>query len=161
MSVFDAVAFENQIIDQSNETKSTPLPEGPYSALCDSVKIKSVQRKDGSSAPVLEVHHQILDLKPEVKELFGDREKITVRQDIWLDVTENGTLAFGPNTNLGLGRLREATGTNNGKSFTFKLLEGKGPYKIVIAHRTTENGDVFNDVKRTEPAKANRPASKE
>jgi len=150
-STFDPEAFESIVIDQANEVKMTPVPEGDYTAMIDKVRIKSVTVKkgarEGQEIPILEVLHHIQDEDGKLKKLLN-LDKVVVRQDIWLDV-ENGALAFGPNQNVGLGRIREATGLNKpGKAFTFKMLEGQGPIELTVGLReNSETGDFFNVVK--------------
>lgn len=153
-TTFDPAAFEEMVIDKENETKSTPVPEGVYEALIDTVRVKSVTLTKGDRAgevvPILEVNYLILDEEGELaKEL--NRERITVRQDIWLDVQGSGAkarLSFGPNQNLALGRLREATGLNK-PGITFGQMEGAGPISITVVLDPRENGDVYNRVVKT------------
>lgn len=150
MSAFDVAAFENQIVEGANETKTTPVPEGDYNATIDTARVKSIAitrgERAGQEVPVLEVNYHLHDDTGELNKLLN-RDKVTVRQDIWLDVNEHGSLAFGPNLNVQLGRLREAVGLNQpGRPFTFKMLEGQGPLVISVSHDTRENGDVYNRV---------------
>lgn len=150
-STFDPAAFEGLIIDEANETKTTPVPEGDYRGIIESVKVDAIDiqrgERAGQKVPILKVTYELEDDTGKLKELLN-REKVTVRQDIWIDLNENGGIAFGPNLNVGLGRLREAVGLNKpGKAFSFKMLEGAGP---VIVHVTqeTRDADVFNRVPR-------------
>lgn len=151
-TTFDPAVFENLVVEGANETKSTPVPEGDYAAIIDAVRVKSIDISKGDRAgqtvPILEVTWHILDEDGKLGELLN-RDKVTVRQDIWLDIV-NGGLAFGPNLNLALGRLREALDLNKpNKPFTFKMLEGQGPATITVGQRTQESsGDVFNQVNR-------------
>ena len=143
---FDAAVFEQMVIDQANETKTTPVPVGDYEAMIDKVRVKSVKLSKGDRAgtevPILEVTFHIDDDK--VAEQLN-RDKVLSRMDIWLDV-EGGALAVGPNKNVRLGRLREAVGMNKpGKSFSFMQLEGAGPVKVQVNHRTV-NEDVYDEV---------------
>lgn len=155
MSTFDAAAFENMVIEEANETKMTPVPEGQYKSLIEKAEIRTIEIKNGDRAgqtvPILNVVHDIQDDDGELKKILN-RDKVTVRQDIWLDVDDNGSLSFGPNLNVGLGRLREATGLNKpGKKFSFGMLEGQGPLRIYVTEQTREDtGDVFNRVPKVE-----------
>lgn len=153
MSTFDAAAFEQMTIEQANETKSTPVPEGDFEANIDSVRIKSIAISKGDRAgqevPILEITWHIRDDDGKLKKELN-RDKVTVRQDLWLDVTESGALAFGPNNNVALGRVRQAVGLNKpGKPFTFKMLEGQGPAMI---HVSQEHRDdlTYNRVTRVQ-----------
>ena len=157
MSTFDPAAFEQMTIDQANETKSTPVPEGDYVALINSVKVDSLEIKNGARAgttvPILRVTYKIDDDTGKLAEELN-RDDVLVRQDIWLDVNESGGLAFGPNQNLGLGRLRDAVGFNKpGKAFSFPMLEGQGPVMIhVTVDTNAETGDSYNRVPRVSKA---------
>ena len=58
----------------------------------------------------------------------------TVRQTIWLDLTESGSLDFGKGRNVGLGRLRDALGQNEtGKPWQPGMMVG-GVAKIKVTH---------------------------
>lgn len=155
MSTFDVNAFENMVIEESNETKTTPVPEGKFPGSIDSQKIKTFKAKrgprEGQDLPILEVVYELADEDGKLKEILN-RDKVTVRQDIWLDVNDNGGLAFGPNQNVALGRLREATGLNApGRPFSFTMLEGQGPLMIhVTQFANPETGDVYNRVPKVE-----------
>ena len=157
MSTFDPATFENMVIEDANETTSTPVPEGEYIAIVDSARINTIKIKNGPNAgqerPILRVGLEIQDDEGKLKSLLN-REKIVVRYDVWLDVTEAGTLAFGPNQNVGLGRLREACGLNRpGKPFNFKMLEGQGPLAITVTNtEDTERGTVYDNVTRVSKA---------
>lgn len=156
MSTFDPAAFENTTVEQSSETHSTPVPEGEYTAIIDSVKVNSIKIKNGDRAgqevPILRVIYHIEDDDGKLSSLLN-REKVTVRQDIWLDTKGEGasmTLAFGPNQNVALGRLRDAVNLNKpGKPFNFKMLEGQGPVKITVTNTDdVERGTTYDNVTR-------------
>ena len=107
----------------------------------------ATSERAGTTVPILEVMWQIMDDSGKLKELLN-RDKIVVRQDIWLDVTD-GALSFGPNLNVGLGRLREAVGLNKpGKPFSFKMIEGQGPVRISVTQKVQDSGDVYNNVSK-------------
>lgn len=156
-STFDPEAFENMVLDSANETKMTPVPEGEFRGFISNVRVKSITPKsganEGKTMPILEVTYQLEDDTGELaKEL--NRDVVNVRQDIWLDVNDQGGLAFGPNLNVGLGRLREAVGMNKpGKPFTFKQLEGAGPVLVTVTQDVrSDTGDVYNRVPRVAAA---------
>lgn len=155
MSTFDVNAFENTVIEESNETKTTPVPEGTFPGLVDSQRIKTIKVKngprEGQELPILEVTYELTDDDGKLKEVLN-RDKVTVRQDIWLDINDSGGLAFGPNQNVALGRLREATGLNApGRPFSFGMLEGQGPVMIhVTQFANSDTGDIFNRIPKVE-----------
>jgi len=145
-SAFNPDLFEAQVVEDANETNRTPIPAGMYSATIDEYKFEEVDTKAGKRV-ILRVTWEIYD--DELRQSMG-RDKITVRQDIWLDV-EGGSLKFGANQNIGLGRLRAALGQNTpGKAWGFHNLSGAGPVNIEIAHRHDKNDEtlVYDEVKR-------------
>lgn len=143
-STFDPNVFLSQEIKGSNEVKYTPVPKGEYKAFIDDLNMDEYDEK-----PILVVTYALMD--EELKTTLG-LEKPTVQDRIFLDM-ENGQLAFGANKNVRLGRLREAVGQNNGKSWQFNQLRGAGPVKLLIDHRPGKNdGEVFANVTRVAKA---------
>ena len=151
MSTFDPVAFESMVIDEANETTVTPVPEGVYEGLIDSVRVKGIElqrgERAGQTVPILEVTWMLTDEDGKLKKLLN-REKVTVRQDLWLDVNDQGGLSFGPNQNVKLGQLRELCGLNKpGKPFSFKMLEGQGPFAVHVQVTVNEEqGKTYDKV---------------
>lgn len=132
--MFSPEQFLEMQVTDSNDTKLTPIPVGEYTALPDKVEVKSWAKKDDPSVSGLKlvINWSIDD--PAVKELLA-RDKVTARQDIMLDLTDSGGLDMGKGRNVGLGRLREATGLNTpGQPFSFTMLLGR-PAKISVSHR--------------------------
>jgi len=156
-STFDAAAFEATVIEAANETHMTPVPEDDYVVIIDKVRIKTIAVSKGDRAgqevPVLELILGIVDEDGKLAKLMN-REKITLRHDIWLEVNEHGGLAFGPNQNVQLGRLREACNLNKpGKPFSYGMLEGQGPlHASVTQTEPNEAGDVYNRITRLQKA---------
>jgi hypothetical protein len=150
MSAFDVSVYENAVIEGSSETKAVPIPEGAYQGIVDKVRIKAI-KVDGAEKPVLEVIYELTNTSEDLKKLLN-RDKILVRQDLWLDLTEQGAVAMGPNQNLGLGRLREACNMNDAKrKFAFKMLEGQGPLKLHVKNKTNaDTGDTFSNITKVE-----------
>jgi hypothetical protein len=153
MSTFDPAAFEAMVIDEANETKTTPVPDGDYPGLIHKAQVSTITIKSGERAgtevPILNITWELTDEDGKLAEELN-REKVFVRQDIWLDVNEHGGLAFGPNQNVALGRLREAVGMNRkGQSFSFPMLEGAGPCMVhVKTEARQDTGDIINRVPR-------------
>lgn len=128
MSRFDPEVFLNTEVQQAMETKFTPVPVGEYPAFIDEITLREVK-----DSPILRVVWAIPD--PELAQKLGV-EKATVNDDVWLDVEENGSLQFGPNRNVRLGRLREVLGQNNpGQAWNFRMLQGAGPVIISVGER--------------------------
>lgn len=72
----------------------------------------------------------------------------SVRQSIFLDLTEGGGLDMGPFKNSALGRLRDALGLNSaGQKWAFADFVGK-VVKIKVGHRPDKNdpSKVYTDV---------------
>ena len=132
--MFDPNTFMDMTVQDANSTVSVPVPAGEYIAFIETVAARQWNSKDDPSKAgmALDVTWNIDDQN--VKQLL-ERDKVTVKQGIMLDVTEHGGLDMGKGKNVGLGRLREAVGLNNpGQPFGFKMLEGR-PAKIVVSHR--------------------------
>jgi hypothetical protein len=140
---FDASVFESQQFNDANDTRYVAIPEGEYLAL---IKEKKFRQEKGYT--ILDVTWLIDDAG--VKEATGMKEP-TVRQSIFLDVTQSGGLDFGKGKNVRLGRLREATGLNTpGQPFSFNMLEGR-PARISVKHRL-HDGETYSDVKEVTKA---------
>lgn len=153
MSTFDPEAFNQMVIEESNETKMTPVPAGDYKGFISEAKVSSISIRNGARAgtevPVLNVTWQLEDEDGKLAEELN-RDVVRVRQDVWLDLNDTGGLAFGPNQNVALGRLREACGLNvPGKPFSFQMLEGQGPCIVhVVTEPRQDTGDMINRVPR-------------
>jgi hypothetical protein len=148
MSMFDPNAFLEMTVDQENSTVATPTPVGEYLAVCDKVELREWKKKDDPSVAglALDVLWSIDDAN--VKALL-ERDKVTVKQGIMLDITESGGLDMGKGKNVGLGKLREALNLNvKGQPFGFKMLEGRMA-KVRVEHRLDpKNPDaIFAEVK--------------
>ncbi len=149
MSQFDVSSFMSQAVTDANDTKVIPVPAGEHVSLADKVEIKEWASKTDSSKAGLKLVIQWAVDNAEVKELLG-RDKVTVRQDIMLDLTDAGTLDMGRGRNVQLGKLREALNLNlPGQPFSFDMIQGRVA-KILVAHRI--DGDtIYADVKGVAP----------
>lgn len=144
MSSFDPEAFLGTDTSDEMSTVVLPIPEGEYNATIDSVKARLAGDK-----PVFKVIWNIDDADGKVAKATG-RDKNTVRQSIWLDVNDNGSLDTGTGKNVGLGRLREAVGQNKaGKPWNPNMLVGQVA-KILVGQRVDKDDAsiIYNDVKR-------------
>lgn len=143
---FDPATFMNTTYEESNDTKVTPCPVGEYLAVASKVETKQWSTRDGSKSGVkLEIVWDIDDSN--VKQLLG-RDKVTVRQQVMLDLNESGTgLDMGKGKNVGLGRVREATDLNAaGQPFAFAMIEGRLA-KVSVSHRI-DGEDIYDEVKK-------------
>lgn len=148
MSTFDPNTFLDMTIQDANSTVATPVPVGEYVAFIEKVDARGWKKKDDPSnaGMALDVFWNIDDAN--VKALL-ERDKVTVKQGIMLDLTEAGGLDMGKGKNVGLGRLREATDLNQpGQPFGFRMLEGRAA-KIVVSHRVDDKNPevIYAEVK--------------
>ena len=143
--MFSPDQFLDMQVTEANDTKIVPVPVGEYNAIVGEVKVVQWQKKDDPSVAGLKLQITWELDSPEVKALL-QRETVTVRQDQMLDLAESGGLDMGKGRNVGLGRLREATGLNTpGQPFSFTMLTGRMA-KVSIKHRV--DGDtIYSEVK--------------
>jgi hypothetical protein len=148
---FDPAVFLDQTINEANSTSRVPIPVGEYNGMTGEVDIKQAQnKKDGSTLTFLEIPIQIDS--EEVKALLGLKENPTVRYSALLDFSESGGLDTGKGKNVGLGRIREATGLNvPGQPFQFRQLAGRA-IRVAIKHRV-DGDDIYAEVKSVAPLK--------
>lgn len=147
--MFNPAMFLDATTDSQMDTKLIPCPEGEYLGIIDDVKIRTWTKKDNPSegGVVLDVFWNIED--EGVKQTLG-RTKVTVKQGVMLDLTDQGQLDCAKGRNVQLGRLREATGLNKpGEPFAMNMLPGKMA-KVLIKHRT-DGEDIYADVKGVAP----------
>lgn len=146
---FDPNVLLDLTVDTANDTKVIPCPEGEFQGQIDSVKPRTWQSKDGTTSGVtLDVTWEILD--EGVKETC-DREKVTVRQGIMLDMKADGALDMGKGKNVGLGRLREALNMNTpGVPFSFRNLVGQVAV-VSVTHRAGDGDDIFPEIRSVAP----------
>lgn len=145
MSAFDPDTFLAQTVEQANDTKVTPCPAGEFLGFIKDFKARewTSKKNPGVSGVALDVIWSVDD--PGVKQLL-DRDEVTVKQGIMLDMTESGTLDMGKGKNVGLGRLREALGLNvPGQPFAFSMLTGR-PARLTVSHRV-DGEDIYAEVK--------------
>ena len=133
--MFDASNFLNTVFTDANDTKITPCPAGEYAAQIESDEPKSGQIKNGERVGQdwagLNIKYTITD--PGVLALLG-RDKVIVSDLVMLDLTPGGGLDMGPQRNIGLGRLREATGLNSpGQPFSPVMFIGKS-VRVSVKH---------------------------
>ncbi len=127
-SIFEH-SLEEMFIDGPNATSMDPVPEGEYEALVEDYSIGSVTTKRGET-PIMDVTWIIPDEGLQKK---LNRETVTARQSIRIDLNGDGSIGTGPNQNVGLGRLRTALGLN-GRIFYFSQLRGAGPARVLVIH---------------------------
>ena len=127
MSTFNPDTFLNTEVSSANATAYVPVAEGEFTG---SIK-KIAPRVLNDGRAVLDVTWAVDD--ETTRQETGMAEP-TVRQTIWLDLNESGSLDFGKGRNVGLGRLRDALGQNvSGKPWAPGMLIG-GVANIKVAH---------------------------
>lgn len=137
MSTFDADAFMNTQVTGENATKFEPVPQGDYQA-----SIVKLEPRTAGDKPVLEVTWQTTDAR--AVEATG-METPQIRQTIWLDMTEAGSLDLGRGKNVGLGKLRAALNQNQaGQPWQPGMMIGQSAM-VKVTHRPY-NGEIFAQV---------------
>ena len=147
MSVFDPDSFLNETVQGANATTFEPIPEGEYLAVVASGDKAVTVRQTEKGSVILDVTWEIQDA--ELAEQLG-RQTLTVRQSVFLDMTEQNTLDRGKGKNVSLGRLRSALNQNDpNKPWAFGHLKGAGPAMIKVGQRMNPNDEsiIYNDVK--------------
>ncbi len=145
-STFDPSLLEETVIDASNATSGLTVPEGEYKGIIDDYTFRDkITTKYGERVPI-DIYWMIDD--DDLKKRF-DRDVVTVKQGLLLEVNEDDSLAVGPGQNAALGRLREALGMN-GKGFSFLKLKGAGPARILVVHNT-RGDETYSEVKKVVP----------
>jgi hypothetical protein len=143
MTTFDLAAFANTSIDTVLETSIIPVPENAYPGTCTAADLKQTP----TGRVVLELMWQLDDFDGQIAAATG-RTDVKLKQGIFLDMTEHGTLDVSKGKNIGLGRAREATGLNvAGRPFSFGQFIGARAL-CRVSHRQDKNSDAtFDEVK--------------
>jgi hypothetical protein len=137
---FDPDTFMQQTVDEPMATEFRICPQGEYQAMIDDFDSKAFthvewqdkQTGEQKSAPQFSCPFVIQDEK--VKAELG-REKLVVPAKMFLDINAAGGLDFGPDRNVRLGQIREATGQNVKGPWSIMNLRGAGPVMVKVTHR--------------------------
>lgn len=145
MSTFDPDAFLNTEYQEAAATKLEPVPEGEYQAQIDNVTAKQITTKEGDERIVMEIIWNILD--DDVKAQLG-MDKVTVKQGLFLDLSEEGSIDMSKGKNVRLGRLREALGQNkDGKPWSPGKMIGESAFVQVTQRPDKADPEViYNDI---------------
>jgi hypothetical protein len=138
--MFDPDEFLNQSVEGSLDTRTIPVPEGEFPAVVSSLSSRVVGPE---SKPVLDLTWKIQDSE-EVARATG-RDVNTVRQTIWLDISEAGGLDMSKGKNVQLGRVRDAVGQNGPGPWSAVQLEGA--MAVVRVEQRIYEGETYSDVK--------------
>ena len=145
---FDPSVFLDQTMTEASSTSRTPVPVGEYQGITGEVSIKQATSKEGATLTFLEVPIEI-DSAEVRKALETDRNP-SVRYSALLEFNDHGGIDTGKGKNVGLGRIREATGLNKpGEPFSFRQLAGR-PLKVAIKHRT-DGENIYAEVRAVAP----------
>lgn len=112
-SVFDPDLFMNTTVNGALDTvvQACPVRDAAL-AIVDKIEADSFTGTKDPSKTYFKLSVIWSIDEPDIKEELG-RDKVTVRQDLFLDLTSSGALDMGTGKNVGLGRLREALGQND------------------------------------------------
>lgn len=138
---FDADVFMQTAVTGASSTRVEQPDPGEYTAQVDKLDFDSFQGKKGPTKTYnkLSVTWDITD--ESVKATLG-RDKVTVRQDMFLDLTESGSLDMGKGKNVSLGRLREAVGQNDpSRPWSPTMLQG-AMARVKVEHEVV-NGEAY------------------
>ena len=120
LSTFDPDLFLGGEMKGGFDTSYARVSPGEYSAMIDDVKVRKINTEEGERA-VMDVTWLILD--EDVKK-ETELERPTCRQGFFLNVNDKGGLERGKNKNVGLGRLLEALGIDQGSKWSPQGLKG-------------------------------------
>lgn len=143
--MFDPNKFMQSNFNGKLDTVIPALLEDDYRAVIDDVTHRQVDTKDGPRQ-TLRIRWSIKD---ENKLAAQGRKSASVNQDVWLDLTPDGSLDESEGKNTGLGQLLEALNLN-GQPWSPGQLKGMGPAILRIAPRPDQKNPevVYNDVRR-------------
>jgi hypothetical protein len=158
MSVFDLEQFASAGIDSDLSTKPTPFPTGEYVLQIQGPfgdeKATRIRQTDKGQVILDVVYMADGNQQTPDGDMLSDVVGIatpTVRQSIFLDINENGSLDTRHGKNFRLGQLREALGQNQkGKPWNFSMLIG-GMVLGRVTHRIVGD-DTYADVKSVSKA---------
>lgn len=136
MSDFNPQDLLESTIDSALDVQRVKIPEGIWDAVINKVEVSNgLAKKDGKPWFRLDVTWEIIN--PEVAEITG-QDRVLSTQGVMLEV-ENGALAVGAGKNIGLGRLRQATGLNQaGVAFQLIHLQGQSA-RVVCKHNPSKD----------------------
>ena len=135
--MFDADNFLNMQTAEQTSTEYLPIPDNEYTAVVHKLDVRTPKG------------NHIIDITwkldaPSVEEADGK----WVRQSIFLDITESGSLDSSKGKNVDLGRLREALGQNQpGRPWAPNMMLGQVALVNVKSRVDNDTGRIYHDVK--------------
>ena len=142
MSDFNPDSFMTEEQTGTLETTYTPIPTGDYKGIIKDVQAGSTPNGNAK----LDVIWLIDD--EGVREHTG-MEEPTCKQTVWLDVDANNRLEMGQNKNIGLGKLRDALGQNDGSPWSPTMLMGQPAMVYIEPDKKTGQ---YSNVTQVAPA---------
>ena len=140
-SIFDPDTFMDQEVSEGNSTERLLCPPGVYSASVEEVKFSNGE-KEGKEWVMMSLKWSIDD--PSVLSELK-RDKVTVRQSFFIDLTEDGGISTEKGSNVQLGKVRKALGLNEGR-FSPRMLMGQMAL-VEVVHRAQKDGTLSDEVK--------------
>lgn len=140
MSAFDPELFLSQTAEGSMSTQVLVCPAGEYVAVIDDISFEQFQGKKDPSKTFtkMEVKWSIDDAGVRAK--LG-RDKITVPQQLFIDLAASGGFDMSQGKNVSLGRLREAVGQNGPHAWSPAMLKGNVAKVKVEVESSTQYGE--------------------
>lgn len=145
MSLFDPDTFLDQEVEGANSTVTIPIPANVYpGAIADVSAAHGVSQKTQKEWAALDVTWELED--PDLPSLIK-RDKAVVRQRVMLDLNELGGIDTSEGKNVQLGKLRKATGTNDGAFRPRDLLGRRALVSVTQRPHPDDAETILNDVK--------------
>lgn len=147
---FDPQAFLNQAAGVKLDEQRELPAEGEYLAIASEPKVEmKTSTKTGKPFYTFEITWDLQD-QAELQRLGRDR--VTVRQQGFLDVKEDGSLDFGKQKNISLGILFAALGMNDGSGSLGRIAGQMA--RVKVSHRPDANNPerVYAEVSRVTKA---------
>jgi hypothetical protein len=145
---FDAEALMNVTTTEQGSTEVVQCPPNDYLAILDDIKFRHGNKKDDPSDTWFAMD-VIWDIQDDAVRAELGRPKVTVKQQLFLDMTDDGKgFDMGKGKNVGLNRLREALDMNKpGEPFSPAQMKGRAAM-VKVTHRPDQNkpGVVYAEV---------------
>lgn len=149
---FNKDAFLQQTVEQTLDIKRAPFPEGTH----EDLQIKDISLRDGTNKtgenagkPWVQLTVLFVSTDPDVIEemKLADGQEAIVRQNFFLDLTDEGMLDVSPGRNINLGKLRHACGQNTADEWSIMDMKGATVGGVRVKHTLNpETDDVYADV---------------
>lgn len=157
---FDPDSFMQETIDKPLDFERTLVPEGEFKLAIDDFTSDAFETfgftyKKGPNkgeegkmvvftCPIIVLDDKVKAMLQTEKPLIYHRCTLDFEQDAGMGIVNFKKLAFGPNKNIELGKLRHATGQGADTNWQITKLRGSNPFmgKLVHANVTRKDGSV-------------------